>query len=90
MVLKSNCNSLLDHTTSQIIKSLSKQNFLGIDTEELILYGKWGMDGSSDQQNFKQKWLTNNDSDDAKIMSDSTVFIYSNMLCAINIDRQSI
>lgn len=48
------------------------------------------MDGSSDQQNFKQKWLTNNDSDDAKIMSDSTVFIYSNMLCAINIDRQSI
>ncbi|EFN61673.1 hypothetical protein EAG_12979, partial [Camponotus floridanus] len=44
--------SLLDHTTSQIIKSLSKQDFLGINTEELILYGKWGMDGSSDQQNF--------------------------------------
>lgn len=32
------------------------------------------MDGTSGQQNFKQKWSTNND-DDTKVMSDSTVFM---------------
>lgn len=67
--------SLLDHTTSQIIKSLPDQDFFDIDTEELILHGKWGMDGASNQQTFKQKWSTNNDSDSMKVMSDSTVFV---------------
>jgi len=66
--------SLLDHTTSQIIKSLPNQDLLDIGTEELILHGKWGMDGASGQQNFKQKWSTNNNSDSTKVMSDSTVF----------------
>ncbi|KYN22385.1 hypothetical protein ALC57_05219 [Trachymyrmex cornetzi] len=66
--------SLLDHTISQIMKLLSNQDFLDISTEELILHGKWGMDGASNQQNFKQKWSKNNDSD-TNVMFDSTVFI---------------
>lgn len=67
--------SLLDHT-SQIIKLLPNEDFLNIGSEDLILHGKWGMDGTSDHQNFKQKWSTNNDdSDDTRVMSDSTVFV---------------
>lgn len=67
--------SLLDHTTSQIIKSLPNPDVLDKSTEELILHGKWGMDGASNQQNFKQKWSTNNDSDNTNFTSDSSVFV---------------
>lgn len=68
--------SVLDHTTSQIIKLLPNEDFLNTGSEDLILLGKWGMDSSSNQQNFKQKWSTNNDdNDDTRVMSDSTVFV---------------
>lgn len=28
-----------------------------------MLYGKWGIDDASGQQNYKQQWFINNDKD---------------------------
>lgn len=81
--------SLLNHTVERIFQTL----FCEIHTEHLIgdivLYGKWGMDGASDQQTFKQGWADDDDSqselteqDDENVekeanRSDKSIFIIS-------------
>lgn len=66
--------SLLDHTASRIIETLPKEDLKKFDGEELILSGKWGLDGASGQQTFKQNWLS---STDVPATSDSSVFMIS-------------
>lgn len=52
------------------------KNFQKIYCNDFVLYGKWGMDGASGQQDFKQQWSINNDKDDdATYLNDSTVFV---------------
>lgn len=68
--------ALLDHTVLRIISSIIATDLQKTDCEDFVLYGKWGMDGASTQQNFKQKWSINNDKD-ATDLSDSTVFVIS-------------
>lgn len=73
--------ALLDHTVSRIISSITAmKEFEKKDCQDFVLYGKWGMDGASSQQNFKQQWFinkTNNKDNDAIYLNDSTVFIIS-------------
>ncbi|KYQ54665.1 hypothetical protein ALC60_06472 [Trachymyrmex zeteki] len=41
--------SLLDHTVYRIFLTLDKEKFHALNSRELVLYGKWGMDGASGQ-----------------------------------------
>lgn len=73
--------SLLDHTARRIIESLptSELNIKNGDT--FVLYGKWGMDGASGQQTFKQNWTSNNletvEDLSSEEISDKSVFMIS-------------
>ena len=46
-----NLQSLLDHTARRIIQTISPVSF---ETETLVLFSKWGCDGSTGQQQYKQ------------------------------------
>lgn len=51
--------SLVDHIVCRIVES-SLTSELGIENgEEFVLDGKWGIDGASGQQTFKQRWASN-------------------------------
>lgn len=67
--------SLLDHTAQKILKC---KNFKILKDDSFILNGKWGMDGASGQQTFKQMWSNKNDADSTKFIekdfSDKSVF----------------
>lgn len=74
--------ALLDHTVSRIISLITEiKDFQEIDYNDFVLYGKWGMDGASGQQNFKQQWSindeNNNNNNDTAYLNDSTVFVIS-------------
>lgn len=51
--------SLLNHTAERIILSVKKEDIAKFNNKQLILKRKWGMDGSSGQQTFKQKFADN-------------------------------
>lgn len=86
-----NVKSLLTHTTERILLTLSKEKLHKLRDKELMLYGKWGMDGASGQQTTRQKWLaetvtfekdqsSDTDDDDTvvkDIFSDNAVFVIS-------------
>lgn len=63
----------------RIISSITAmKKFQEIDCEDFVLHSKWGMNGASGQQNFKQQWSIKNDKDsDATYLNDSTVFVIS-------------
>lgn len=80
--------SLLDHTTSRIILSVENEKREKFNGQKLVLYSKWGMDGASGQQTFKQKWseqnpIVCNENSDKEVPSgvdvplDESVFIIS-------------
>jgi len=48
--------SLLDHTVHRIFLTLDKETLQALNNNELVLYGKWGMDGNSSQQTTRQQW----------------------------------
>lgn len=48
---KVNLQSLLNHTASRFIK-INSTNFMNV--QKLILYSKWGFNGSSGQREYKQ------------------------------------
>lgn len=50
--------SLLDHTTCRLLSALDLKN-LKINSLELVLVWKWGMDGSSGQKEYKQAFHGN-------------------------------
>lgn len=81
--------ALLDHTVFRIISSITTtKEFQKIDCEDFVLYGKWGMDGASGQQNFKLQWSINNDKDnDVTYLSDSTVFVISYVPLVLSSDN---
>lgn len=76
--------SLLDHTVRRIVES-SLTSELGVETgEEFVLDGKWGMDGASGQQTFKQRWasddfetVTEFEKYPSEEISDKSVFMIS-------------
>lgn len=47
--------SLLDYTVRKIFLTLDKETLHALDNTELVLIGKWGMDGASNQQNTRQQ-----------------------------------
>lgn len=81
-----NVKSLLNHTTERILLTLNSSKLHELRNKDLILYGKWGMDGVSGQQVTRQKWqhstITDNDNDDddkivKELFFDGAVFIIS-------------
>jgi len=52
--------SLIDHTARRIVESLPTSELDILNGKEFVLYGKWGMDGASGQQTFKQRWTSSN------------------------------
>lgn len=80
-----NVEQLLIHTTSRILLTLHKEKLYELRDEELLLHGKWGMDGASGQQTTRQRWLaetedqsTNTDDEIVKnTFTDNAVFIIS-------------
>lgn len=74
--------SLLDHTVHRIIESSLTSEFTIKNGEEFMLDGKWGMDGASGQQTFKQKWASNDSVTEFEEysfeeMSDKSIFMVS-------------
>lgn len=82
--------SLLNHTVKRIFQSMAiytkfnEEKLIG----DIVLFGKWGMDGASDQQTFKQNWTDDdntqnksteqeNDGENAVDRSDKSIFIIS-------------
>lgn len=47
--------SMLDHTTTRIIESQTIKNGNMSNFQKLVLYTKWGCDGSSGQSQYKQR-----------------------------------
>ncbi|OXU19761.1 hypothetical protein TSAR_001075 [Trichomalopsis sarcophagae] len=77
--------SLLEHTTKRILLTLNEKEFDAIKNRELILLGKWGMDGSSGQQNTRQNWKNEalnlmNDSD----FSDEDSYLSDNEIISLS------
>ena len=64
--------SLLDLTVVRIFSLISKENLKTVRNKQLILHGKWGLDGASGQQVFKQKWANNE-----SVNIDSSIFMVS-------------
>lgn len=60
-----NLQSLLDHTVSRILKILNTTNI----PNELVLYCKYGFDGSSGHAQYKQVWETLGKSDSSLFIS---------------------
>lgn len=50
---------MLNHTAKRIIMSVTKDVLSSFNNKQLILKRKWGMDGSSGHQRFKQKCTDN-------------------------------
>lgn len=49
-----NIKSLLNHTSERILLTLNKEKLHELRDKELVLHGKWGMDGASGQQTTRQ------------------------------------
>lgn len=65
--------NLLNHTAEKMFKSFDIKMITKIDKEELILISKWGCNGASGQNKFKQKFLDNSiNASDAFIYMTST------------------
>lgn len=64
--------SLLDHTSNRIVKTLEDEDRLKIGNRELLLHCKWGFDGASGQSTYMQKF-----SHDFQQVSDSNLFMTS-------------
>ena len=62
-----NLQSLLDHTARRIIQTISPFSF---EKETLVLFSKWGCDGSTGQQQYKQLFT-------GEQHSDSDIFLTS-------------
>lgn len=54
--------SILDHTASRILKGQNEQNIIDLP-ENLTLISKWGCDGSSGHNEYKQVFIENDRSD---------------------------
>ena len=48
--------SLLENTVTKILLLINKKKWKDICKSDLLLEGKWGMDGASGQQTTRQKW----------------------------------
>lgn len=62
-----NLISLLGHTAKRIILTFPNDNREKIRNQQLLLIGKWGMDGASNQQTIRQKWLTESAASDEAV-----------------------
>lgn len=51
-----NLFSLLEHTMKRIFQCLTDEELKKINNHNLVLFGKWGMDGASAQQSTRQKY----------------------------------
>lgn len=58
-----NVQSLVDHTVFRLMLSLDEKVLNKINKKEILLKCKWGMDGSSGQQGYKQNFQNKNTSD---------------------------
>lgn len=64
--------NLLDHTVERIFKTFDEKIVSDIDKEELVLISKWGCDGASGQNEFKQNF-----SEDSIEVSDAFMYMVS-------------
>lgn len=62
---------LLDITAKRIFKAI---NIDSTDCKELTMISKWGMDGASNQANYKQK-MTTDDKEDSASTKKSLTFV---------------
>lgn len=81
--------NLLDHTVFRLICSLSTDELQKINNKDMVLKCKWGMDGASGQQRFKQNFQNESTSDNSVF----SVMMVPLELCVSNqpvwINRQS-
>ena len=78
--------SLLDFTAVRIFSLISNEDLKKVKNKQVILHGKWGLDGASGQQVFKQKW-----SNDKSVNTDNSIFMVSYVpLSIMSSDGQTI
>lgn len=74
---------IIDLTIYLLILSFSDSEISKINNKELVLKCKWGMDGSSGQQNYKQNFKNKN-------LNDSSVFLIMFVPIEISVERDVI
>lgn len=59
-----NLQSLLDHTTERLFQVIGE-----VSSDNLIFFYKWGLDGSGNHTEFKQKFNNSTDSDSCVLIT---------------------